>query len=90
MFGGLTCLVSKPLNTFLLGDHRIATAISGRGKYGYTFGGPLDLKGTSREDCNGILIHLLHRPDLTDPAVPIAIPRVRWLPLYYCFDFWSR
>jgi hypothetical protein len=79
--------VGKALNTFLFGDYRLATAISGRSKYGHTFGGPHDRKGTSREDCNGILIHLLHRLDLTDPAVPIAIPGVRWLPFYYCFDF---
>ena len=44
-------------------------------------------EGTSREACNGILIHLLHRLDLTDPAIPFAIPGVRWLPFYYCFDF---
>lgn len=50
-------------------------------------GGAHDRKGTSREDCNGILIHLLHRIDLTDPVVPLSIPGVRWLPLYYCFDF---
>lgn len=33
-----------------------------------------------------MLIHLLHRIDLTDPAIPISIPGRRWLPLYYCFD----
>jgi hypothetical protein len=72
--------------TFLFGGDRIATATSGRSDYGHTFGGPHDRKGTSREDCNGILIHLLHRLDLTDPAIPVTIPGVRWLPLYYCFD----
>ncbi|HEX4611658.1 MAG TPA: hypothetical protein VH092_25910 [Urbifossiella sp.] len=77
----------QTLDTFLFGDDRIATVVSGRGRYGHTFGGPHDRKGASREDCNGILIHLLHRLDLTDPAIPIAIPGVRWLPLYYCFDF---
>jgi len=79
-------MASAP-RTFLFGDYRIATATSGRGRYGHTFGGPHDRRGTSREDCNGILIHLLHRFDLTDPAIPFAIPGVRWLPLYYCFDF---
>jgi hypothetical protein len=34
-----------------------------------------------------MLIHLLHRLDLSDPEIPIAIPGVRWLPFYYCFDF---
>jgi hypothetical protein len=79
--------VGSAPNTFLFGSHRIATATSGVGRYEHTFGGPPDRSGTSRQDCNGILIHLLHRLDLTDPAVPIAIPGVRWLPLYYCFDF---
>lgn len=73
--------------TFLFGDQRIAVAASGVSDYGHTFGGPPDRKGTSREECNGILIHLLHRFDLSDPAIPISIPGTRWLPLYYCFDF---
>lgn len=79
--------MANGFNTFLFGDYRIATASSGPSKYGHTFGGPHDRKGSSREDCNGILIHLLHRLDLTDPAIPIALPGIRWLPLYYCFDF---
>ena len=72
---------------FLFGADRIATAISGGTRFKHTFGGPHDRNGASREDCNGILLHLLHRLDLTDPAIPIAIPGVRWLPFYYCFDF---
>lgn len=79
--------MGKAFNTFLFGGYRIATATRGRSKYGHTFGGPHDRRGTSREDCKGILIHLLHRLDLTDPAIPISIPGIRWLPLYYCFDF---
>lgn len=75
------------MKTFLFGDYKIATAVTGAGKYGHTFGGPHDRKGTARENCGGILIHLLHRFDLTDPAIPITIPGVRWLPFYYCFDF---
>lgn len=73
--------------TFLFGDYTIAAAGSGRGRYAHTFGGPHDRKGASRADCHGILIHLLHRFDLRDPAIPITIPGIRWLPLYYCFDF---
>jgi hypothetical protein len=79
--------VASTRTTFLFGEYRIATATSGRSKYGHSFGGPHDRKGTSREDCHGILIHLLHRLDLTDPAIPFTIPGVRWLPFYYCFDF---
>ncbi len=78
--------MAKAHKTFVFGDNRIATASSGRGEYEHSFGGPHDRTGASRDECNGILIHLLHRLDLTDPAVPIAIPGVRWLPLYYCFD----
>src|SRR5947209_4493493 len=73
--------------TFLFGDLTIATTSSGQGRYGHTFGGPHDRKGASRDDCDGLLIHLLHRFDLNDPAIPVRIPGVRWLPLYYCFDF---
>lgn len=83
--------MSKPApsnpRTFLFGNFTIATASSGRSRFGHTFGGPHDRKGTSRKKCGGILIHLLHRLDLTDPAIPFTIPGVRWLPIYYCFDF---
>lgn len=72
--------------TFLFGDYRLATATSGRSFYKHTFGGPHERKGASREDCGGRLIHLLHRLDLMDPAIPFTIPGVRWVPFYYCFD----
>lgn len=78
---------ASEFRTYLFGDKCIATATSGRSRYGHTFGGPHDRKGTSRDDCNGILIHLLHRLDLTDPEIPLTIPGFRWLPIYYCFDF---
>ena len=73
--------------TFLFGEKTIASASTGEGRHEHSFGGPHDRKGAAREDCRGILIHLLHRLDLHDPAIPIAIPGVRWLPFYYCFDF---
>jgi hypothetical protein len=79
--------VASTLDTFLFGDYHIATATTGRSKFGHTFGGSHDRKGASREDCNEILIHLLHRLDLTDPIIPFRIKGIRWLPFYYCFDF---
>lgn len=79
--------MAEGLKTFLFTDYRIVTASSGRSKYAHTFGGSHDRKGTSRDDCKGKLIHLLHRFDLTDPSIPISVPGVRWLPIYYCFDF---
>src|SRR4051794_22423803 len=75
--------------TFLLGDYRIAEAAPGRSKHAHTFGGPPDRRGTDRAQCNGLHLHLLHRLDLTDPAVPVTLPGLRWLPLYYCFDPFS-
>lgn len=75
------------MTTFLFGDRTIAAVTSGVGEYDHTFGGPPDRAGTSRRECFGLHIHLLHRFELTDPAVPISVPGVRWLPIYYCFDF---
>lgn len=72
---------------FLFGDFRIATVAEGRGAFAHTFGGPHDRAGAGRAACNGVLVHLLYRLDTTDPAVPVRVPGVRWLPLYYCFDF---
>lgn len=73
--------------TFFFGDFNLAATDSNSSDYGHTFGGEHDRRGASREDCNGILIHLLHRIDLRDPCVPIQIPGLNWLPLYYVFDF---
>jgi hypothetical protein len=68
---------------FLFADWRVATATAGRSHYGHTFGGPHDRAGASREECGGILIHLLHRLNLDDPAIPFTVPGIQWLPLYY-------
>jgi|GEM_PF-1739766 len=75
--------------SYLFGEYRIATATAtaGRGPFAHTFGGSHDRAGVSRAACGGILLHLLYRFDTTDPAVPVRVPGVRWLPLYYCFDF---
>ena len=29
----------------------------------------------------------MHRINLEDPLIPLNVPGVQWLPLYYCFDF---
>ena len=57
------------------------------GPYGHTFGGPLERSGTSREECGDLHLHRVMLLDQTDPAVPKVVPEIRWLPLYYCFDF---
>jgi len=73
--------------SFLFGDWKVACAVAGRSRFGHTFGGPPDRAGTSRAECHDLHIHLLHRFDLNDPAVPFSVPGARWLPIYYCFDF---
>ncbi len=73
-------------SAFLFSDFKIATASSGQSDYGHTFGGPHDRADASLEACDGIRLHLLHRLNLEDPAIPVSIPGVRWLPLYYAFD----
>jgi hypothetical protein len=84
----MTSPLSIPFRSFLFGDERIAMASSGQSDYGHTFGGPHDRRGALiRKRNSDIRIHLLHRLDLSDPAIPISIPAIRWLPLYYCFDY---
>lgn len=73
--------------TFLFGDWRYSTVEAGKSPYGHTFGGPHDREGLHREECNDLHLHLIMRLNLDDPAVPIEIPGIRWLPLYYCFDY---
>ncbi len=73
--------------SFLFGLSRVAAVGGGSGAFAHTFGGPSDRVGASPAECGGRRIHLLFRLDLSDPAVPIALPGVRFLPLYYCFDF---
>lgn len=73
--------------TYLFGDNKISLATPTRGKSRHTFGGKDRFRGSSRADCDGILVHLLHCFDLTDNDLPFDLPGMRWLPLYYCFDF---
>ncbi len=71
----------------LFGDQTIVDALAGTGEFAHTFGGEPD-RDDARPDCtHGIRLHLLYRFDLTDPLVPIAVPGLKWLPLYYVFDF---
>ena len=59
----------------------------GDSKFGHKFGGAHDRRGADRNSCDGLLIHLLHRLNLDDPEVPISVPGIKWLPLYYVFDY---
>jgi hypothetical protein len=65
----------------------ITSACDGLSEYEHSFGGPPAHAGAQRKNCNDRLLHLLHRINLEDPLIGLHIPRVQWLPLYYCFDF---
>ncbi|GAB5406966.1 MAG: hypothetical protein Aurels2KO_51970 [Aureliella sp.] len=71
----------------LFGNLRIVDAVLGHAPYAHTFGGPPDRDAATPEHTHGIRLHLLHRFDLSDPLIPITIPGLKWLPLYYVFDF---
>ncbi|MBA2113171.1 hypothetical protein [Bremerella alba] len=73
--------------TFLFGTSKLSLAAPSVTMTGHSFGGKDRFPGTSRDDCGGILVHLLHCFDLTHRDLPFDLPGMRWLPLYYCFDF---
>jgi hypothetical protein len=63
---------------------RTGSVDEGTGDFGHTFGGP------ARHD--GVLLAGLDRPahllscfDLSDPALGLSIPGLRWLPIYHAF-----
>ena len=73
--------------THVFGDLTIVDATAGSSSYGHTFGGPVDRSDALPDKTNGIRLHMLHRFDMNDPLMPIQLPGLRWLPLYYVFDF---
>ncbi|GAA4444308.1 hypothetical protein [Novipirellula rosea] len=73
--------------THVFGDLTIVDATAGSSSYGHTFGGPVDRSDALPDQTNGIRLHMLHRFDMNDPLMPIQLPGLRWLPLYYVFDF---
>ncbi|REJ81800.1 MAG: hypothetical protein DWQ34_01260 [Planctomycetota bacterium] len=58
-------------------------------RYGHSFGGPVQHHGALLERTRSPL-HLLYLINTQDPEIPITIPGIRYLPLYYCFDLRSR
>lgn len=71
----------------LFGELKIVDAVAGQSDFAHTFGGPADRNKALPEHTHGIRLHLLHRFDLSDPLIPFSIPGLKWLPLYYVFDF---
>ncbi|HXQ37355.1 MAG TPA: hypothetical protein VN843_25320 [Anaerolineales bacterium] len=57
-----------------------------QGSFNHSFGGPAVHRG-SKPRGNSQPLHLVYTLDTKDPSVPVHIPRVRYLPLYYCFPY---
>jgi hypothetical protein len=57
-----------------------------KGSFNHSFGGPPVHRGSKPRGSSQPL-HLLYTFDTKDPSVPVRIPRVRYLPLYYCFPY---
>lgn len=55
-------------------------------RFKHFFGGPHRHKGTTPKGCKAPL-HLLYTFDSRDPSLPVRIPGVRYLPLYYSFVY---
>lgn len=54
--------------------------------YQHSFGGEPRHKGIVPDDCVHP-IHLLYTLDLSDPALELQIAGIRWLPLFYSFQY---
>jgi hypothetical protein len=56
------------------------------GSFDHRFGGTPVHRGIKPRGGSQPL-HLLYTFDTKDPLVPVRVPRVRYLPLYYCFTY---
>jgi hypothetical protein len=66
--------------------HKVSRVVEGTDdQFLHVFGGRRQHKGTTPHGCKAPL-HLLYTFDTTDPAFPIKVPGIRYLPLYYSFD----
>lgn len=67
--------------------NKVARVVEGVDKrFHHTFGGPTRHSGTTPPGCDTPL-HLLYVFDTSDPAFPLRIPKIRYLPLYYSFPY---
>lgn len=65
----------------------IARVVPGVGGFfHHRFGGPPAHRGVKPRG-NSQPLHLLYTFDTRDRLVPVRLPRVRYLPLYYCFPY---
>lgn len=55
-------------------------------QFRHVFGGPAKHKGVTPKACR-LPLHLVYTFDTDDPAFPLRIPQIRFLPLYYSFPY---
>jgi hypothetical protein len=55
-------------------------------RFRHIFGGPRRHEGTTPRGCE-MPLHFLYAFDTTDPAFPLQLPGMRYLPLYYSFPY---
>lgn len=66
---------------------RIARVVSNvPSSFHHSFGGTPAYRGIKPRG-NSRPLHLLYTFDTKDPLVPVRVPRVRYLPLFYCFPY---
>ena len=68
-------------------QRKVARVVEGVDEqFRHRFGGLENHTGTTPSGCE-IPLHLLYTFDTTDPAFPLQIPGIRYLPLYYSFPY---
>jgi hypothetical protein len=67
--------------------NKVARVVEGNDKsFRHLFGGPAKHKGAIPKGCK-VPLHLVYTFDTADPALPLQIPGIRLLPLYYSFPY---
>jgi hypothetical protein len=73
------------MNSFMLG--KVARVVEGTDKkFRHVFGGAGKHKGVTPKGCK-LPLQLVYTFDTADPAFPFQIPGIRFLPLYYSFQY---
>jgi len=73
------------MSSFIL--NKVARVVEGADKrFRHVFGGTAKHKGVTPKGCK-LPLHLVYTFDTADPAFPLQIPGIRFLPLYYPFPY---
>lgn len=66
---------------------KVARVVEGTDQqFRHVFGGPAKHQGVVPKGCE-LPLHLVYTFDTADPAFPLEIPGIRFLPLYYSFPY---